>query len=137
MLCVAMLNIVGERDPTWDLPAMFWLHNVPSAHSFPFVKQDRSTCRRYMRTVYWQNDEQEQNGTYLTLSARQSWTTGQLACSSISTSNPSLFPSCTFEPRSVTEDCSTCCRMDGGEFSCWLDRSAHIERLCVCVKFGN
>ena len=62
-----MLNIVGERErPNLDLPAMFGLHNVPSAHSFPFVKQDRSTCRRYMRIVHWQN------GTYLTLSARQS-----------------------------------------------------------------
>ena len=33
------------------------MHDVPSAHSFPFVKQDRSTCRRYMRTVYCQNGE--------------------------------------------------------------------------------
>ena len=32
-------NAVGERErPTWDLPAMFGLHNAPSA--LPFVKQD-------------------------------------------------------------------------------------------------
>ena len=56
-----MLNIVGERERP-NLGAMFRLHNLPSAHSFPFVKQDRSTSRRYMRTVHWQN------GTYLMLS---------------------------------------------------------------------
>ena len=79
---------------------MFGLHKVPSAHSFPFLKQDRYTCRRYMRTVYCQNGEQVSRTvyTYLALSARQSWSTGQLACSSISTGNPSLFSSCTFEP---------------------------------------
>ena len=37
---------------------MSGLHNVLSAHSFPFVKQDRSTCRRYMCIVHWQNGEQ-------------------------------------------------------------------------------
>ena len=52
----------GNVEHCWragatQLPAMFGLHNVPSAHSFPFVKQDRSTCRRYMRIVYWQNGE--------------------------------------------------------------------------------
>ena len=46
------------RDPTWYLPAMLGLHDVPSAHSIPFVKQDRSTSRRYMRTAYCQNGEQ-------------------------------------------------------------------------------
>ena len=45
---------------------MFGLHNVPSAHSFPFLKQDRSTCRRYMRIVHWQNGEQVSR-TVLTL----------------------------------------------------------------------
>ena len=67
------LILVGEcmasgSDPTWDLPAMLMLglHNVPLAHSFPFVKQDRSTCRRYMRTVYCQNGEQVSR-TVLTL----------------------------------------------------------------------
>ena len=60
------MDIVGERErPNLDLAAMFGLHNVPSAHNFPFVK-DRSTCSRYMRIVH------RQNGTYLTLSARQS-----------------------------------------------------------------
>ena len=47
-----MLNIVGERvRPN----LIFGLHNVPAAHSFLFVKQDRSTSRRYM---HWQNGEQ-------------------------------------------------------------------------------
>ena len=34
-----MLNIVGERErPNWDFPAMFGLHNVPSAaHSVACV----------------------------------------------------------------------------------------------------
>ena len=58
--------LASGSDPTWDLSAMFGLHNVPSAHSFPFVKQDRSTCRRYMRTVYCQNGEQVSR-TVLTL----------------------------------------------------------------------
>ena len=44
-ILVEMLNIMS--DPTWDLPTMFGLHNVPAAHSFPFVKQDRATCRAY------------------------------------------------------------------------------------------
>ena len=34
-----MLNIVGETQ-LGDLPAMFGLHNVPSAHRLPSVKQD-------------------------------------------------------------------------------------------------
>ena len=54
--CCTML--VSGSDPTWDFPVMFGLHNVPSVHSFPFVKQDRVTCRRYMRTAYCQNGEQ-------------------------------------------------------------------------------
>ena len=59
-------------DPTWDLSEMFGLHNV--AHSFPFVKLPVAV---YMRTVYWQNGEQ--NGPYLRLSVRLSWSTRQLA----------------------------------------------------------
>ena len=58
--------LASGSDPTWDLSAMFWLHNVPSAHSFPFVKQDRATCHRNMRTVYCQNVEQVSR-TVLTL----------------------------------------------------------------------
>ena len=50
--------LASGSDSTWVLPVMFGLHNMPSAHTFPFVKQDRSTCRRYMRTVYCQNGEQ-------------------------------------------------------------------------------
>ena len=53
------------------------------------------TCVLYN---YCQNGEQVSKTVYTTLSARQSWSTRQLACSSICTSNPSLFPSCTFEP---------------------------------------
>ena len=67
-------NIVGGSDPTWDYPAMLGLHNVPSAHSFPFLKQDRSTSRRYMRTVYCRNSEQVSR-TIPTL-WRQSWPPG-------------------------------------------------------------
>ena len=37
---------------------MFGLHNVLSAYRFLFVKQERSTCRRYMRIVHWHNGEQ-------------------------------------------------------------------------------
>ena len=56
VLLVGMLNIVGEReDPTWDFLAMFVQQNVPSVHSFPFVKQDLPvavTCVLYIsRTV--------------------------------------------------------------------------------------
>ena len=115
--------------PTWDL------HNVPSAHSFPFVKQDRSTCHRYMRTVHWQNGEQVSR-TVFTL-----WSTRQLACSSICTSNPRLFPSCTsnhedleaVQRRSVTEGCSACRRMEESSRA-GLDRSAHIARGSACVR---
>ena len=63
------------------------------------------------------------------------------ACSSICTSNPSLFPSCTFEPwRSGSCTASVSHRRlqrmppNGGEFSGWLDRSTHIERVWKCVK---
>ena len=34
------------------------MFGLPSAPSFPFVKQDRAACRRYMRTVHWQIGEQ-------------------------------------------------------------------------------
>ena len=47
-------------------PLISGLHNVPSVQSFPFVKQDRAICRRYMRTVYYQNGEQVSR-TVLTL----------------------------------------------------------------------
>ena len=44
MLLVEMLNIVGERERP-NFGSMFGLHNVLSAHSFPFVKQDVAvTC---------------------------------------------------------------------------------------------
>ena len=90
-----MLNIVGERERP-NLPVMFGLHNVLSAHSFPFVKQDLATCRRYI--TYWQNGEQVSRTVHLAFSTRQSWSTRQLACSSMCTSNPSVFASCTLEP---------------------------------------
>ena len=74
-----MFNIVGERErPNLGFASDV---NVPSAHSFPFVKQGRATRRRYIRTVYSQNGEQvsRTNGPYFTLSARLSWSTRQLA----------------------------------------------------------
>ena len=132
---------VQVSDPTWDLPAMFGLHNMPSAHSFLFVKQDRTTCRRYMRTVYYQNGEQ--NGTYL---MRQSWSTRQLACSSICTSNPSLFPSCTFEPRrlgrgtaSVSDRSLQRMPSNGAEFSRWLECEKRVTnpRMRTYTTYGR
>ena len=55
--------LASGSDPPWDLPAMFGLHNVLSAHSFPYVEQDISICRRYYNC---QNGEQVSR-TVLTL----------------------------------------------------------------------
>ena len=137
---VEMLNNVGKRErPNLDLPAMLELHNVLSAHSFPFVKQDRSTCHRSMRTVAILPERctGEQNGTYLMLSARQSWSTRQLACSSMCTSNPSVFAAWNHEDWEEVYTASVSHRRlqrmpsNGGEFSRWLDGSAHIARQHV------
>ena len=109
------------------------------AHSFPFVKQDRCTCRRYMRIVHWQNGEQVSR-TVLTLRF-QLVSRGQLACSSIMcTSNPSVFARCSLEPwrweevqpRSVTEGCSTCRRMEESSLAGKID-----WRVWKCVKIWN
>ena len=128
--------LASGSDPTWDLPAMFGLHKVLSVHSLLSLKQDRCTCRRYMRTVYCQNGEK--NGSCLTLSARQSWSTRKLACSSIS-SNPSLFPSCTFEQQGLGRGTASVSHQrlqrmpsNGGEFS--LARSIRPFREAACVK---
>ena len=128
-----LVNIVGERErPNLDLPAMFGLHNVPSAHSFPFVKQDRSTCRCYMRIAHWQN------GTYLTLSARQS--PGSLhaaVCARailayLQVAGTMKIGKRYIQPRLVTESCSACRRSNGGD-SRWLDhyREARVLKHLV------
>ena len=103
--------LASGSDPTWDLPAM---HNVPSAHSFPFVKQDRSTCRRYMRTVHWQNGEQVSR-TVLTF------------CFQLVSRGPPGSWHAAVSARAIHRRLQ---RMpsNGGEFSGWLDRSAHIAR---------
>ena len=102
---------------------MFGLHNVPSAHSFPFMKQDRSTCRRYMRTVYWQNGEQVSR-TVLTLRFQLDRRAESVRCSSICTS---LFPSNHEDLEEVQpEVCSKWRRMEeislAGEAACELKK---------------
>ena len=52
--------LASGSDPTWDLAAMFGLHNVSSAHSFPysFPYSFPLKTERYMRAVYCHNSEQ-------------------------------------------------------------------------------
>ena len=55
-----MLNIVGERERpnlgfASDFRCITWRQRTAC---FPFMKQERYTCRLYMRTVYCQNGEQ-------------------------------------------------------------------------------
>ena len=129
---VRTLHRNSWRAIAFDFPAMFGLHNVPSAHSVPFVKQDRSTCRRYMRTVYWQNGEQVSR-TVLTLRFQLvcrgppgSWhaaisARAILAYFQDAPSNHEVWEE--VQPRPVTEVCSECRRME----SPLTNRSAHIE----------
>ena len=109
--------LASGTDPTWDLSAMFGLHNVPSAHSFPCVKQDRTTCRRYMRTSIGLPDN----------AACVSW--------SMCTSNPSVFASCSLElGRGILYRLSQSRKVAAHAVE-WrnrrLDRSAHIARGTV------
>ena len=105
--------LVGERER----PNLRDVRAAYDAHSFPFVKQDRSTCRRYMRIVHCQNGEQVSRAvlTYLTLSARQSWSTRQLARAILAylqdaPSNDDDWEE--VQPRSVTGGWSACRRME-------------------------
>ena len=123
------------------MPPMSGLHNVPSAHSFSFVKQDRYTC--YMRTVYWQNGEQVMSRTVLTLRFQLvsrgplgSWhapvsTREILAYLQVAPSNHEDWKQ--VQPRSVTEvDCSACRGMEVSFLAGWIDR--RISRGTVCEK---
>ena len=131
--------------------AMFGL---PSAHSFPFVKQDRSTCRRHMRTVYWQNGEQVSR-TVLTLRF-------QLVCPVVHQAAgmqqylheliSKLYLRTmkigkrynNIQPRSVTEVCSECRRMERvlslvrsiGEAAC-ENKAAHAHLHDVRCRSYN
>ena len=93
---------------------MFGLHNVLSAHSLLSLKQDRCTCRRYMRTVYCQNGELVSK-TVLALRFQPvsrgppgSWHAAVpraiLAHLQVAPSNHEDWEE--VQPRSVTEDCS-------------------------------
>ena len=107
---------------------MFTLHDVLSAHSFSFVKQDRATCRRYMHAVNCQNGEQVSR-TVLTLCF-------QLVCHGPPGSwHAAVSPRAGEENGKITASVShrSLQRMpsNGGEFSRWLDR--RISRGSVCV----
>ena len=72
-----MLNIVGERErPNWGFSrdVRFGMHNMPSAHSFREARQIYlSPLHAYC--ILPERSADEQNSTYLMLSARQSWST--------------------------------------------------------------
>ena len=122
--------LASGSDPTWDLPG---LYNVPSAHSFPFVKQDRSTCRCNNRTVHWQNCDQVSR-TVLTLCFQRAWSK-HAAVSARAVLISKLYLQIMkngygMGTASVSHRRLQCMLSNGGEFSGWLDRSAHI----ACVK---
>ena len=136
--------LASGSDPTWDLPAMFGLYNVPSAHSFPFVKQDKSTCRRYiLRTVYFQNSEQVSRTVYIYLpyafrssvvGPPGSWHAAVLARAilayfQVAPSNHEDWEE--VQRRPVAEACSACHR---GEFFRRLEHFAR-QRAWKCVKY--
>ena len=122
---------------------MFRLHNVPSAHSFPFVKQDRSTCRRYMRIVHWRNGEQVSR-TVLTLCFQLvsrgppgSWHAAVSAWAILAYLQVAPYNHEDWEkvqPRSVTEGCSACRRMEEETRVLSLARSIGAYREAPCVK---
>ena len=112
--------------------ARFGLHNVLSAHSFPFVTQDRLPVA--VTCVVYNGEQVSRTVLTLCFQSRCSWH------ASICTSNPSLFLSCTFEPWRLRASASHwrlhSMPSNGGEFSGWLDRLAHISRrVKMCKNF--
>ena len=136
------LNIFGERERPNLGFARAAKRAVSAQLSFSEARQIYllATCVLYIgRTVSrWAG---EQNGTYLALSARQSWSIRQLACSSMCTCNPSV-RICKLHlgamkgiyTASVSHRRLQRMPSNGGEFSSWLDRSAHIARHRRCKK---
>ena len=141
-----MWNIVGERER----PNLGFARDVRAASRAVSAQLSFREARQiylsplHVYSILAERWAGEQNSTYLMLSARQSWSTRQLACSSMCTSNPSLLASCTWRlgrgTASVSHRRLQCMPSNGGEFSRWLDRSAHIarQRVWKSVKiFGN
>ena len=115
---VEMLNIVGERER----PNLGFVRDVRAAKRVVSAqlsfREARPTCRRYMRTVHWQNGEQVSRTVHtlrfqlVSRGPPGSWhaAVSALAYFQVAPSNHEDWEE--VQHRSVTEGCSACRRME-------------------------